>query len=654
MLSRKSILFLIFLSLSVSTYFIADYIKKEKLSFYKQLIYDHAKADMSKSFHSVYSSFQTDTFNEAKKIIDSLNIYDYLTKPYKEFNYFSSKDTYLKIYDQKGTLLYSNNKFADSKDIDIRIKHIIKKPAYNYSYLTSLQGLTLSHIFPVYDKELKGFVQLDFQLDKINIELNKDHIKSIIILNKQLSKLVDLNLSYSRNFINDHYIVNKNADNYYQKILEQNKIIDTAKKSLINENEGVAIVKEQIISPNSSIADIYLIKPIETLDTSTLNFITKQFAIITFLLIFIYSVFIYFIYISYRNNEYILQNKELLTENKKLRDISDQLDYNEKKLSNLFNLQPNIMFISNGVDIVQVNKRFMGFFRRYKSFENFKRHHKDISELFEPCDKANYIDEELIEGQYWLEYILENPKRLYKTVMSVDNEPHHFIIKVNEMDYVRNFQERFIVVAFVDVTQDVTEKNAIIEHKDIENVYDITYILENVLTLGINDFINIVPTRQTIFKANAAEIDPLTFLVSIINIKTSNGTANSQNHSWQILLPSKTISFIINQITSNYDQNLDNTIDKDSIKTIVNLVNNILNRFIENINHIKHKELYPAQYSIIKNEIIEHTSVINTDNLYKFIMFVEDQELDIYINFDESSMKFFRQVQMLGAFFDNQ
>jgi hypothetical protein len=101
----------------------------------------------------------------------------------------------------------------------------------------------------------------------------------------------------------------------------------------------------------------------------------------------------------------------------------------------------------------------MGFFRRYKTFENFKDQHNDISELFEYIDHPDYIISKNIEDKFWLEYILENPKKIYKAIMSVDDEPHHFIIKVNEMDYVKRYNERYIVVAFVDITQDIVSQN---------------------------------------------------------------------------------------------------------------------------------------------------------------------------------------------------
>ena len=164
------------------------------------------------------------------------------------------------------------------------------------------------------------------------------------------------------------------------------------------------------VNNKTVIGEIYLIRSIETMDLSLTSFIKSFFDVINILMTLIYALILYFIHNTNKNKRFAIDNERLLKENMKLNILSDKLDYNEKKLSNLFNLQPNIMFISNGVDIVQVNKRFMGFFRRYKSFENFKQNHKDISELFEPCGRPNYIASELIEGKYWLEYILENPK----------------------------------------------------------------------------------------------------------------------------------------------------------------------------------------------------------------------------------------------------
>lgn len=650
MLIKKYLIFFIFLFLTLSTYFAIDHLKEKKISETENLIFNDHMDYMVNSFDSYFNKIQTDSIEHSKNIIENLDIVNYLLKPNKSFNYFNSEDIYLKIYDPTGKMIFSNENMINGKEErKFHIKHFLKDPIFNYSFLTTKKGLTLTNLFPVYDKELIGVVQLDYQFEKLVKQMDKKHIKTLILLNSSLSSVIDINISYSRNFIDKRYVVNKNSDKYYQKILEQSDFINSDKTHNINKKDGILMTKIPLVTNNKTvIGDIYLTKSIENIDLTLTSFIRTFFDIINILLTLIYALILYFIYNANKSKIFALENERLLKENMKLSILSDQLDYNEKKLSNLFNLQPNIMFISNGVDIVQVNKRFMGFFRRYKTFDNFKQKHKDISELFEPFDKPNYIWDELIEDKYWLEYILENPKRLYKTIMSVDNEQHHFIIKVNEMDYVRNFQERYIVVAFVDITQDVVQKDDTKSEISNTDPLDISYLLENTITSTVKEFINIIPTKQAIFKGDEKELYDLGSILVDLNL-----TNKKEQLNWQFFLPITTISFIINQLTSNYDETKTHDIDEESIKMASSIINSLSSHLSYELKQIEHEDLSNILFNIIKEEELTLHNYHKLDNLYKFIMYVEEQELSIYINFDDKSMKYLKQIYMLGMIFDS-
>ncbi len=650
MLIKKSVLFFIFLFLSISTYFTIDSLKQKQISLTEDIIFKEHLGYMTNDFDSLYNKFRTDSIYSSKQLIETLDIAAYLAKPYKDFSYYNSDETYLKIYDLKGDLLFSNeNRLNGEKNNDFLLKHLLKNPLFNNTLLTSRRGLTLSHFFPVYKNELLGVARIDYQLDKLTEKLDKENIKTFIVLNSSFSSVVDVNMSYSRNFIGSRYVVNKNSDKYYQKILEQSGFIQKEQKTLINKKDGILMAKQPLMVNNKTvIGEIYLIKSIETIDLSLISFIKSFFDVINLLMTIIYALILYFIYNTNKNKRFAIDNERLLKENMKLNILSDKLDYNEKKLSNLFNLQPNIMFISNGVDIVQVNKRFMGFFRRYKSFENFKQNHKDISELFEACDRPNYIASELIEGKYWLEYILENPKRLYKTVMSVDNEQHHFIIKVNEMDYVRNFQERYIVVAFVDITQDIVQKDEKKTQINTADPLDITYLIENNISSTIKEFINILPTKQAIFKGDENEL----YELKTIRIE-ARFTKKDQQLKWDFYLPVTTVSFITNHLTSNYDDGVNNNIDEESIKTASSIINSLSSHICSGLDREKHESLSGLGVTIAKEEALGQENDHKPKNLYKFVMFAEDQELSVYIDFDDESMRYLNQIYMLGMFFNS-
>ena len=103
------------------------------------------------------------------------------------------------------------------------------------------------------------------------------------------------------------------------------------------------------------------------------------------------------------------------------------------------------------------------------------------SELFEPYDAPNYISTPYIDGLFWIDYILKNPKRMYKIVMSYKDKriqvPHHFIIKLNEMEYARKVNDRLVIIALVDMTQDLQNYKTKDERELLEKCNEVTPFL---------------------------------------------------------------------------------------------------------------------------------------------------------------------------------
>ncbi len=172
-----------------------------------------------------------------------------------------------------------------------------------------------------------------------------------------------------------------------------------------------------------------------------------------------------YFYTIARIKELNISNEELTVINEELKIKTDEMDFNDKKLDNLFNMQPNLMIMHNGKEVTKANQRFMGFFNRFGDFDGFKKNHKCVSELFEKYEAPNYIWEQYIEEEFWVDYILNHPRQLYKMVMSINGDPHHFIIKLNELTYAKHVSERVLIIALVDMTQDLPNYKTLDESK---------------------------------------------------------------------------------------------------------------------------------------------------------------------------------------------
>jgi hypothetical protein len=283
----------------------------------------------------------------------------------------------------------------------------------------------------------------------------------------------------------------------------------------------------------------------------------------------------------------------------------------------------------------------MGFFRKYNTLENFKSHHKDISELFEQCEDPNYITNYLIDDVYWLEYILQNPKRLYKTIMSVDGTQHHFIVKVNEMQYVQSFKERYIVVALVDVTQDLKSK----QEDQSDGIADITYLIEDSINIIMREITSVVPTRNAIVKASSEDIFGKQLTCTTLKFKNESIILN-----WDIIIPVQTLSLMDNFLNQEWDAEIEQDLDNELIGFSHQFIENLTYNLIQTFNLKEFDELHNLVHELSKSKKILSKNV-DIEEYYRFIMYLDGNEVEIYINFDENTLPLIPKIVMLGMLF---
>lgn len=353
---------------------------------------------------------------------------------------------------------------------DFEMEHLLKYPTVTTKIESTKFGLTISNKIPIfYEDKFLGLFVINMHFDSLTNIFTSNDFHTAILLNDKESRKISQNLSYSKEFIGSYYVVNKNIDSYYLKVIEQmgvgklfknwdkNYIINKLNGNLINK---VAIKSIDLNNNETIIAYAFIFKPVEHINFEDLDFFQRLHIGVTIASILILILIINYIVSLKRNTLLEIEIEELRVKNEELNSKTEDMDFNDKKLDNLFNMQPNLMMMHNGKEVTKANKRFMGFFNRFGTFEGFRQKHRCVSELFEDYQAPNYISSGMIEEMFWVDYILKNPRRLYKVVMSVENrqgiwEKHHFIIKLNEMEYAQYVSDRVIIIALVDMTQDL-------------------------------------------------------------------------------------------------------------------------------------------------------------------------------------------------------
>lgn len=473
------------------------FLYEKEVKNYKETLYSQISKKMVENCDNIYKDLLNNTMQLSYAISknydiktsllqnnpNKLNLPKVIESIKKDYGYEQYRIEILDKYGNNFQKSWTNELEGSVDYMRLKIAKFVEFPrAATYLYASSY-GYNIQNMIPIYDhKKFLGIFISYFHFDDLVTKLKRSDYDAVIVLNKIDSSRVNNNRSHSKKFISDYYIVNANSDSYLERVIQEEGIESFYSKwdkiyRTINSEEYLITKYEIEDFFYKKKAQIFMFKPIKDINLDSIAFIKYKDILFTVMLIIISIFIIYYLYVKDSIATANKENSSLIMINEDLKDKTDQLDYNEKKVENLFNSQPNLMIMHNGFEITEANKRFMGFFHRFGTFDGFKKEHKCVSELFEEYDAPNYIWEQYIDGLFWIDYILQNPRRLYKIVMSTKNrqgeqEQHHFIVKLNEMKYAGVVSERLIIIALVDMTQDM---------KNYKTLEELSKIKENTI-----------------------------------------------------------------------------------------------------------------------------------------------------------------------------
>lgn len=544
---------------------------------------------------------------------------------------------------------------------DPKMAHLIKYPRVVTDIVPSKYGLTISNKIPIsYKDRFLGLFGVNIHFDDIADTFLKEGFNTVILLNKEDSKNIVQNLSYSKKFVGDCYVVNLNAQNYLIKILKNNLEeycnIQWNKKYLIDDLTD-NLISRYVIKDESGkeVAQAIIFKPIDEIYFNDLTFFQNAHIVSTVLLILLTGFFINYFSTLTKFKKLNIENEELININHELTKKTDEMDFNDKKLDNLFNMQPNLMFMHNGKEVTKVNKRFMGFFNRFGTFEGFKKKHRCVSELFEKYEAPNYIWQQYIDGEFWIDYLLKNPRRLYKTVMSINGDPHHFIIKFNELDYSKHVTERLIIVALVDMTQDLVNYKTLeesskilkdikinekLELKEEKENTDISYEFKTQLEEDIKRLTALNVLNSSIIKSDINKIEKN----NLIKVKGDIQFSDVES-TWSFYIPCETSSKLLNFMKKDPSLKVSKIISKEELDTAAEFVAYFSNSLCSVINFKNFHDLKNAKYSESSVEEALKEDFKDINELFEIkIELSNSKTLIFYMDIDKDIAPFLKQI----------
>jgi chemotaxis methyl-accepting protein methylase len=143
-----------------------------------------------------------------------------------------------------------------------------------------------------------------------------------------------------------------------------------------------------------------------------------------------------------------------------LQERADELIKTRDELKNqymysksILDSETNLVFVSNGTELISINKTFMTFFSEYETLEDFKQEHKCVCDFFEKIDEDDYVYEKK-RGVPWIDQILHSNRDDLKVCINRGEEEKVFHISLNEL----RGEHHTYVVSLADVTSVVKRK----------------------------------------------------------------------------------------------------------------------------------------------------------------------------------------------------
>lgn len=119
----------------------------------------------------------------------------------------------------------------------------------------------------------------------------------------------------------------------------------------------------------------------------------------------------------------------------------------KKYISELLNLQRDMIVVGDGKNITDANSAFLNFFD-YETVRDFESEHSCVCDMF--IDEEGYLSNK-ISGLSWIEYITNNPSEEYR--VKILNSSSQEIIFEIEYEKLKDFKKSFIL--FRDITDDI-------------------------------------------------------------------------------------------------------------------------------------------------------------------------------------------------------
>ena len=141
------------------------------------------------------------------------------------------------------------------------------------------------------------------------------------------------------------------------------------------------------------------------------------------------------------------------------------------KMQKILDTQEAIVIISNGKNIIDVNKKFLDFFN-YDNLKMFQSQHNCICDFFEEDDRFFHL-KKIINSENWVVYLASRPPQEHIVAMK-DNDGIRHIFNVS----LNHFDDNYLIL-FSDISETMIEHFSLKQrasHDTLTGVYNRDYL----------------------------------------------------------------------------------------------------------------------------------------------------------------------------------
>ena len=187
-----------------------------------------------------------------------------------------------------------------------------------------------------------------------------------------------------------------------------------------------------------------------------LKLANKTFFLLVFITLFIFITLFFIVYKFTKKLDVEKEKLELLNENldKEVDNRTNELKKEKDDIKKILDVNPSIIVITNGSDIIDANERFFEFFQ-YNNLEEFKKEHSCICNYFEYLDNHIFPNDKTINGVNWCVYLTKNNYENHTVSLKKDNNIYYFNLNALYLD------DENILLTFQNIT-DIKEKETML------------------------------------------------------------------------------------------------------------------------------------------------------------------------------------------------